>query len=188
MSIQKNLRSKIANYLFIREARHHKRTHPSVSFDKARTIGILYDATIDRNYELVKSYVKRLREEFKKDVLALGYVDKKDLPDTRMAKLGLDFFAKKNLNWHLKPTHAMVTKFINIDFDILIHLNNEKCFPLKYVCALTKAKFKIGRYDKRNSFIYDFMIDLPSHVTLIQFIEQVNHYLNLIRNEHYQTA
>ena len=82
----------------------------------------------------------------------------------------------------------MVNKFVNADFDILINLNCEKNFPLKYVCALTKAKFKIGSYEKRNSFMYDFMIDVPSPVGLLDFIEHVNHYLNLIRNEHFQTA
>src|SRR5450432_876212 len=114
--MNKKLKNKIANYLLVREMNMQRRDHKSVSFDRAKTIGILYDSTNERNYELVKSYVKRMRDEFKKDVLALGYYNDKELPQMRYSKLGLDFFTKKNLNWRMKPTHPMVSKFINADF------------------------------------------------------------------------
>jgi hypothetical protein len=67
MSLTKNIKQKAANYFFYRELQKYKHVTRSVAFDDARTIGILYDATVERNYELVKMYVKRLRDEFKKD-------------------------------------------------------------------------------------------------------------------------
>ena len=100
----------------------------------------------------------------------------------------MDFFTRKNLNWHYKPNHPMVSKFINVGFDILIYLNVEKSFPLKYICALTPAKFKIGKFEKNQHPIYDFMIKPKEHMTLVQFIDLVNHYLHLIADEHPQTA
>jgi hypothetical protein len=146
-----------------------------------RSIGILYEATENENYELVKNYVRELRD-LKKEVLALGYVDQKELPNMRFSKLGLDFFTRKNLNWHFKPSHPMVTKFINANFDILIFLNIEHSLPLKYIAVATHAKFKIGKYDAKNAAFCDFMIKTDEQVTLSGFIDLVNNYLKKLSN------
>ncbi|HKR03856.1 MAG TPA: hypothetical protein VJY62_04405 [Bacteroidia bacterium] len=185
--MNKTLRHKIANYLLYREMKHQKREQKSVPFNEAKTIGILYDATIERDYELVKKFVKEIRDQHK-DVLALGYYDKKELPNTRFVKLGLDFFTKKHLNWHLKPHHHGIHNFIHADFDILINLTIEKNFPLKYIFAKTKAKFKIGKYDKKNSRYFDMMIHSNENVSLGKLIELVVHYLNQLRNANLQEA
>ncbi|MEO5571269.1 MAG: hypothetical protein ABIT08_00495 [Bacteroidia bacterium] len=161
--------------------RYYKREQKSVPFSEAKTIGILYDATNERDYELVKKFVKEIREQ-KKDVLALGYYNAKELPNMRYVKLGLDFFTKKSLNWHLKPNQAAISNFINAKFDILINLTIEKNFPLKYIFAKTKAKFKIGKYDKKNAAYYDMMIQTDENVSLGKFIELTVHYLNQLRN------
>ena len=73
-----------------------------------------------------------------------------------------------------------------MDFDILINLNIEKCFPLKYISAKTKAKFKIGRYDKKNAAYCDMMISTEENISLGKFIEQLLHYLNLLNNDRLQ--
>jgi hypothetical protein len=182
MELNKRVRHTIANFLFLREYRVAKRTSHSVTFDEAKKIGILYDATSDKNYEIVKQFVKEIRAQ-QKDVLALGYVDKNELPNMRFAKLGLDFFTRKAVNWKMKPQHASVSNFINHDFDILINLHTEKCFPLKYISAMTKARFKIGKYDQKNFPFCDMMIEAKENIGLKDFIEQVTHYLKLLKND-----
>ena len=165
--------------------RQHKRVKKMIPFSEAKRIGILYDSTSEKHYEVVKLFVKTIRAQ-QKDVLALGYYDKKELPETRYAKLGLDFFTRKSLNWYLKPHHPVINNFINSDFDILINLNIEKSFPLKYISAHAKAKFKIGRYHKLNTPYCDMMIHTEENISLGKFIEQVLHYLNLLKNERAQ--
>ena len=154
-----------------------------VGFKDAKTIGIIYDSTDEKNFEIIRRYVKDLRENYKKDVLALGFYDKKDLPPTRLAKLGLDFFTRKSLNWHYRPVAPVVKNFIAKDFDILIDLHTSNSIIFRYVSASTKAKFKIGKYDKAASLFYDFMISVNDTITLPAFIDQVNHYLNLLKHE-----
>lgn len=185
--MNKELRYKISDYLLQREIKKSTRKPTLVPFSHAKSIGILYDATIDNDYELVKSYVKDLRGT-SKDVLALGFFDNKELPGTRFMKLGLDLFTRKSLNWKMKPNHPIVNSFLNKEFDILICLSLDKSIPLRYVSSMTKASFKIGKYDPQCEGIYDFMIKVEGKPTLRQMIEQVNHYLNLIRNEKYQEA
>ncbi len=185
--MNRKLKNKIANYLFMRQLRHHKRHHKSVSFQEAHKIGILYDATNEKNYDIIKNLVKEIRSHHK-EVQALGYFNRKNLPANRFAKLGLDFFTKKSVNWYMKPGNPIVHNFIQTDFDILINLNIEKCFPLKYISAHSKAKFKIGRWDRRNAPICDMMIHTDENIPLAKFIEQIMHYLNLLRHDNLQKA
>jgi hypothetical protein len=131
----------------------------------------------------IKKYVKDIRENMNKEVLALGYYDQNELPPMRFAKLGLDFFTKKNLNWHFKPITPIVKNFVNKEFDMLIDLHTGNSLPFRYVVAMSKAKFKIGKYDSKVARFYDFMISTEEHIALPQFIEQVNHYLKKITHE-----
>jgi hypothetical protein len=157
-----------------------------VAFSDAKSIGILYDSSNEKDFELVRKYVKEIRETHHKEVLALGYYDQPDLPPMRFAKLGLDFFTKKSLNWYYKPVSPIVKNFVSKDFDILIDLHTENSIQFRYVVALSKAKFKIGRYERSAAAFYDFMISAPIHLLLPQLIEQVNHYLKSLNHEQFR--
>ena len=183
--MKEQLRYKISNYLLQQEIRNLNRQVSVIPFSEAKNIGILYEATHDKDYELIKNYVKDLRS-YSKDVLALGYYNRKELPETRYIKLGLDFFTLKSLNWKMKPNHPIVTNFMNREFDILICMNLDRSIPIRYVSSHTKARFKIGRYDPVCAKIFDFMIKVEDKPDLRIMIEQVNHYLKLIKNEKYQ--
>lgn len=185
MKVTHQLKHSLANFRFMRTMRTMKRQHRSITFDEARSIGILYNATNERHYETVKQYVKQLRSHHK-EVLALGFVDAKQLPAMWYSKLGLDFFTRKDLNWQMIPNNLYIQNFIKGKFDILLMLNIENCFPLKYLAAVTEAKFKIGRYDKKNVDIFDMMISMDEKSTFYQFIQQVNHYLNMMSKEQIQ--
>jgi hypothetical protein len=181
MNLNKRIRIAIGRYLFKNKLKGIKRKSAVISLADARKIGILYNATNMKHYELVKQYVKDLRTRFQKDVLALGFVDKKELPPMQFAKLGLDFFTKTSLNWHMIPHHPIVNNFINSDFDILISLNTEKCFPLQYVAAFSKARFRIGIFDGTNTSSFDMMIDTGDDKSLKNLISHINHYLHKIQ-------
>ncbi|HMT29536.1 MAG TPA: hypothetical protein PKD91_09685 [Bacteroidia bacterium] len=185
--MNQKLKQKISDYLLRKEIRKGNRKTEVIPFESAKSIGILYDATEDKDYELIKNYVRDMRA-LSKDVIALGYYNRKELPNTRFMKLGLDFFTQKSLNWKSKPIHPIVTNFMNREFDILISLNLDNGIPLQYVSSMTQAKFKIGRFDRNNYSIFDFMIKVEANTTLKQMIGQVDHYLNLIKNEKFQEA
>ncbi len=181
--MKKTLRHKIADYLFHREFKNHKAKQHLIPFEKAKSIGILYDSSNEKYFELVKRYVKEIRELHQKDVLALGYYDQDELPPMRFSKLGLDFFTRKTLNWYYKPSNPIVKNFVNREFDILIDLHTGNSIPFKYIVAMSKARFKIGKYEKGSTSFYDFMISTRENLALPQFIEHVNHYLKSFKYE-----
>ena len=181
--MKKNLRHKIAHVVFMNEFRNKSTKNNIVPFDQATSIGILYDSSNEAHYEIVRKYVKELREVHHKDVLALGYYDQKELPTLRFSKLGLDFFTLKDLNWFYKPISGIVKRFVDREFDILIDLHLGNQIPFKYVAASSNAKFKIGKYSKNAERYYNFMLSVNEQTQLPAYIQQVNHYLKQIKNE-----
>jgi hypothetical protein len=115
--------------------------------------------------------------------VALGYYNDKELPGSRLMKLGLDFFSKKSLNWKMCPSNPIVNNFLGRSFDILILLNTHKCIPLLYAALETKASFKIGRYEKGLTGMLDFMVIEEGVSNMKNIITHINHYLMLIKNE-----
>ncbi len=181
----KGFRQKVASYLFYKEGALKKRDADFISLERAHSIGILYEATKEESYELVKEFVRQLRADHK-DVLALGFINDKDLPTNRFVKLGLDFFTKKTLNWKLKPSGPIVENFINTKYDILICLNINRIIPLKYIASESKALFKIGRYDELSTNLYDMMLSVDDTTNLDDYLKETRHYLNKIKNDIHQ--
>ncbi|MFN8142912.1 MAG: hypothetical protein U0073_00705 [Bacteroidia bacterium] len=183
MKLTKNIRAKLGLLKFRRDIHKVRFKRQVVSFDDAVKIGLLYDASDERDYEVVRAHVKHIRTSFKKEVLALGYVDKKVLPPSQFAQLGLDFFTRKDLDFRLIPKDPIVLNFINEKFDILINYNSGKCFPLQYIAAMSQARFRIGRYDQRNMNAYDMMVKITGDPPIKTVIEEVQVFLHQIRSQ-----
>ena len=180
----KKIRSKLGQLKFQHDLKKIKLKREVVSFEAAAKIGLLYDATDERDYEVVKAYVKQIRANYKKDILALGYVDKKVLPPGQFAQYGLDFFTKKDLDFRMIPKDPIVINFINEKFDILVNFNSGKCFPLQYIAAMSHARFRIGRYDKKNMHAYDMMVQITGDPPIKNVIEEIQIFLGQLRNQH----
>jgi hypothetical protein len=159
---------------FIRERaiRSHlkakKREMASCNIEQAKTIGILFNATHSVAFDIVKDLVKDMGK-YKANVLALGYVDSKQLIDHYLYRKGFDFFTRAQLNWFGKPNTDNVSDFIKKPFDILLDLSLDNPFPVKYVLACSAAKFKAGRYSTDQEHL-DFMIDIEKEMATMSDI------------------
>jgi hypothetical protein len=183
MILNKNIRAWIGSNRFLKEMRKVDRKREVISFEDADTIGILYDATDERDSDTIKNYVKNVRLNFKKEIFAIGYVDKNAVGKTQYAQVGLDFFTKKDLNFSMKPSNNIINNFINEEFDILINLNSGKCYPLKYISAMSRARFRVGRFSSSNSIYFDMMVKLSGDPPLKIVIDEIEHFLRLIKRK-----
>lgn len=173
------IKEAIGGRVLAKKLARQKRVPFFENFTSVKTVGILFNATENENLELVKRYVRYLKEEGKK-VKVIGFFSTKEIPDITYSRVEYDFFSKKDLNWYLKP--ALDEDFINQEFDLLIDLNIHEDFPLYYIAALSKAKFKIGRYSAGNS-IYDLMIEVPLDKGIKYLLRNIDHYLLLINKK-----
>ena len=150
--------SKFGDYTLKRSVKRQKRKLQSCNLHQAKSIGILFDATQMVSFEIVKGLARELSEDTK-DIMVLGYVDSKQMIDHYLIRKGFEFFTKNDLNWYKKPHGEAVDKFIKKEFDILYYLNLEDLFPLRYILALSKAKFKTGKFIEDDEYL-DLMIDI----------------------------
>jgi hypothetical protein len=181
MSLVKKTKEYFANNALKKElsGRVRKLMPNRFSFYGVRTVGMIFDASNPEDYELVKRYVVYLKEHAKK-VKVLGYFSKKQIPALTYSKLEYDFFSSKETNWFEKPTTHIINNFMEEEYDLLIDLNIHDHFPLKYISALSKAKFKVGKYKEDDEEIYDMMIDADNTQTLKYFLRQVDTYITML--------
>ena len=179
MSFIDNIRQSIGSYFFRRDVSNVKRNRFVMNLADAKTIGIIYDASEEDKYSVVSDFVRYFQDN-QKIVKALGFVNYNRLPHYCFPKLSYDYFTRRDLNWYFKPNSARVKDFMNEEFDIVIDLCMHDCFPLNYVSALSKAKFKVGRYGEKHSEIYDFMLNMSAGITMQDYMKEAIHYLGII--------
>ncbi len=184
MSILTDIKSLIANFYLKLELKDIvKEKKPNkFAFRNVTTVGILFDATNPEDLELIKRYVVYLKEHRKK-VQVVGFFNTKEIPSMTYSKLEYDFFANNELNWFGKPTPAHIDNFVQEEYDLLIDLNLHDHFPLRYIAALSKATFKVGKFSEKDKDIYDLMINVESTQTLKYFMRQIDTYIAMLNNK-----
>lgn len=119
--------------------------------NRAKRIGILYDATDREIFECVREFILELRGQHK-EVASLGFVDVKKGEELPKSKLGMDFFGPKSLNFGLKSADAAVANFGKETFDLLLDLNMDGSPVLLNVTAESRARFIVGTDDWGSRF------------------------------------
>ncbi len=174
------LRKSAGSYFLKKEMRIRERQVRSMGLDKARNIGIIFNAKDERTFKLIREYATKLRGGGLRKVKALGFVPKSEVAAFLQSSQDFDFFTREDFNLYYKPQGRKVAAFISEEFDILIDLRITKFMPLLFVVGLSRATFKVGRFGKGFEEFYDLMIDVNNDSELGFFIEQVHHYLTML--------
>jgi len=180
MEILKKIKHSIARYYLINKIKKNTREKRFISLKDAKDIGILYLFTNEQDYTAISKFVKLLQDQNKK-VKALGFVKRKHLTNRFLPKLSYDFFSQKDINWYGKPSNIFIKDFIEKDFDIIIDMSLHDNYPLQYISGVSKARLKVGRFEKNNLDIYDVMIQLEKNTKLDKYINEVHYYLSILK-------
>lgn len=172
----------MGSYTLASRAAGVNRSRQVASLNEAKSFGIIFDSGNKEDFELVKKYVNYLKE-MKKKVKVVGYFSAKEIPEMTYSKLEYDFFTDKDLNLFRIPSNTFVNNFMEEEFDVLINLNIYNHFPLKYIGAMSKAKYKVGRYSEENKKYYDMLIECQDDKSFKYFLRQVDTYLSMINNK-----
>lgn len=168
------------SYFLNKKLSRMRRSKKLINLHSAGTIGIVYSVTDEESFNTVKKLVKDLTSR-QRQVMALGFVNRKSIPNYCVAAGSGYHFSLADLNWYGGPRNAYIAEFINTEFDILIDLNLERFYVEDYITSLSKAKFKVGREDTGLQNSLDMMIKMKAGSTLAEFIEQIVHYLVIIK-------
>ncbi len=177
MSIFRGIQTYFYNQSLDKLRKRRAKAKPPVSFEAARNIGILFDATELEERETVLAYAKELRNKLKQ-VRLLGFFDNK-LNDSNFT---FHYFNRKNIDWAQRPGGEFVEEFIEMEFDWLFNLALKPNPQFEYIAALSRARLRVGPMTD-NTFCYDIMIDAEGG-SLRDFIQQMELVLAKTNTQH----
>ena len=172
MQLIQNLRQKVHNHFLAKALKSHRAQRQSVDFDRAKTVGILFNATNLNDREKVLKHA-RLLEQKGKQVKLLGFVNTKK----GIENLPFSNFSRKEMDWATRPTSAEVLDFMQRDFDVLINISLQEVMPLEYITTLSKAKFRVGPYTEQTA-CYELMLDVSRSNDIDAFMHQAMFFLD----------
>ena len=158
------------------EIKKLNRKNYSVSLSNAKNIGVLISIQNQSQLSEVEEFAKSLTQQNKK-VKLLAFIGDKSL---KLTSSIIEIITLEDVEWNFIPKKEKVVNFVNNEFDILLNLCTEICFPLVYITAKSKSLFKVGAYDKKHSLFFDFMLQTQQQ-SIQGFTTELKHYLDKIK-------
>jgi hypothetical protein len=147
-----------------------------IKIPEAKSIGLVFDATDKKEFELIKAFIQQIKE-YTKGIHAIGFVDSKITPNYSYIKTDIDLFNKKELKNLYQPQSPYIKTFIETERDILIDANIMNKLPLQYIAAASKSKCKVGLHTNGNELFHDVLLNTGENKDLEFFLQQSLKYL-----------
>lgn len=147
---------------------------PDDHFQNINSIGLVFDATPEKDHKSVIKFQKRLKAEGR-DVQLLGFFNQKEEPGPQP----FSYFNTEGVGFALTPKSDIAKQFIEHPFDVLINLDYNCNTTINYICAASRALFKIGPASG-NPNHFDLMIDLGKDYQMHHFIREIRSTFKLI--------
>ncbi len=155
MAFLDNIKDKAYHFFLQQKLKQTSQSRKTpVGYEKARQIGILFDATNFEEKDAVTRFANILREERKK-VMLLAYID--DTQDH--SNFYFKFFNRKEITWYNHPKGPHVSYFLRQDFDYLINAHMGNHPALEYIATISRARIKLCAAHLPNAQRYDIMIE-----------------------------
>jgi hypothetical protein len=182
MELFENTRLKIGNSILLKRIANIRRKIFYSNIGQIKNIGIVWDASKTQDFSSLSKFYQKMHER-NIDVKILGYYPGKELPNQYTAIRYLSCIRRKEINFFCIPVSTETNVFIKTKFDVLIDINFEKSFPLFYITSMSSASFKVGLFDSQSGeSTFDLMIELKKPVSVENYLEQVIHYLEMIKS------
>jgi len=181
MELLGTIRQNIGSAILRRRASSVRRIKPKFDFERAKSIGILWDASNEDDLQYIAALGRRMTE-LGKTVEVLAWIPGKTVPDRLTGLTYMKFLKKTDLNLFFIPKSEDFRLFAEKKFDLLIGINPLRVFPLSYIATVSPSPMKAGPDDSREpeNEPYDLMIQADKPFKTAHFLEQVLHYLTMI--------
>lgn len=174
-----NIKNFFGNLFLKSIIQEKKGKHPFMPFDKAKEIGIIYDANDSKNENKIQQFASELRSNGKK-VLLMGFVNEKELSAKQTPQINSEYFWKEKLTFFNLPNIDKIGQFPNIQFDLLFNIYFDENISMQGLSVVSKAKYKLGAQMNLATQIFDMTIDTGNNKDVYYLARQMEFYLNAI--------
>ena len=143
----------------------------TVGYDQAERVGILFSQTDRNKFQAVRSLDKNLKKDGKK-VEVLCYLEK----DGENFDFLYNYITSKDVSmWGKMHSGAAIT-FAQQPFDYLFYLDLQVNIYLQNILAMSKAKCRIGFFEKSNNDLLELMLSMQNNPQMQESIDQIFFY------------
>ncbi|HCC71679.1 MAG TPA: hypothetical protein DEQ09_11085 [Bacteroidales bacterium] len=179
MELFKGIRLVVARLILNQRLKRTRRNKKFNNLRHSHKIGIVWDGSNIADFEAITSfYHEMLKRNIQVDIIC--YYPKIILPDQYTAIRYLTCIKKTDLNWFYIPQSNDIDEFIHTPYEILIDINNNNYFPVKYITVLSQAEFKVGAENLSYRDKIDMTIKINRKNDPVYYLEQVKYYLEMI--------
>ncbi|MBX7125251.1 MAG: hypothetical protein K1X47_06130 [Cyclobacteriaceae bacterium] len=154
--------------------RKNKALRTSTPYQAARQIGILFTVEDRAKHDDVKHLVKKFEAEGKQ-VTVLEFLPRKK----ENYEFMFDYFTFQDLDFWGNFDSAPLLRFMDTQFDYLIHLDSVQSPYMLNVLAKCKAHCRVGRFQEETSSYFELMISSGGNFRL--FVDTLHSYLTRIK-------
>ena len=145
----------------------------------AHKIGIVWDGSNTEDFEALTAFFQEMQERnIQVDIVC--YYPRKILPDKYTAIRYLTCIKRTDLNYLFIPKTDDIEEFINTPYEILIDMNENNLFPVRFISVLSRAEFKVGIESSSYRNELDMTININNKYDARYYLEQVKYYLEMI--------
>jgi hypothetical protein len=182
MELFKNIRLGIGAIILKEKAAKSRRRMVYKNFSLVKNIGIVWNAANKDEFHALSKFHQEM-SKYNIDVHVIGYYAQKKLPDTFTAIRYFSCIRKHEINLLYMPESRDAKNFINKQFDVLIDINFDKIFTLRYITILSNALFKVGLSEPENySAPFDLMMEIKKPVSVEDYLKQIVQYLEMMNS------
>ncbi|MDX1630151.1 MAG: hypothetical protein R3345_15685 [Fulvivirga sp.] len=154
-------------------AKKSKVERGNMAYATAQKIGILFSIDNLSKHESIKSLIKKLEADNKK-VEVLAFLPKKK----ENHEFLFNFFTEKDINFWGSITSGDVLKFAAKPFDYLFYVDQQSQPILRNILAMSKAKCRIGSFNKENEPYCEMMIETKEGIDSL--VEEMYRYTKIL--------
>ncbi|MCS7035350.1 MAG: hypothetical protein RMJ33_00695 [Saprospiraceae bacterium] len=159
-----------------------KRRRTPHTFDTARSIALLFDASEEETRKIIALWTEAFAErEHRKRLHVLAFVD--DAHTVGQSRFPQ--FTSRDLSWRGRLEGPAVEHFLAETPDLLLCFNPRQLLPIQWVAAASKAAMKMGNTNVP-PHDFDFVLETPPNKDIQFFLREATHYLSKIVPAHHE--
>lgn len=180
MIFLKATRTKIGHLLLNSGLKKRNRDVVAVGLNKVATLGIIFDASQLSTQNQIKEFLLSLPKSDRKYAV-IGFIPDHKMDHSYISDKTWFYFTNKDCDFFMQPKNETILQFCDKKLDLLIVLDPNYHFQIKWISSMSLAKFKAGKSGDYDDSL-DFMIDLHTP-SVEQLLKELKHYLSQINNE-----
>ncbi len=179
MELLNRIKLFFSNFTLKQRLKRIKRHKKFNNLRNAHKIAIVWDGSNIEDFKAITDFFQEMQKRnIQVDVVC--YYPKNILPDEYTLIRYLTCIKQSDLSFLLFPKSDDIEEFINTPYEILIDINNNNYFPVKYVTVMSRAQFKVGSESSAYSDNLDMTIKMTKEYDPAYYLQQVKYYLEMI--------